>query len=112
VVLAVDSLLNVSDPRVIIEVVPAEGRTLEEWAASEAAAYGPDNVPLETAIAGQPALVFDNVPGQDLSRVVLLGAGERLYRLTFVPVGKAYGEVAEQTEALYRQVMESFTLLR
>jgi hypothetical protein len=111
VVLAVDSLLNVGEPRATIEVLPAAGSTLEKWAADEAAAHGLVEGPEEVTVAGQPALVFDNLPGQDVSRVVLLVVGERLYRLTFVPIGEDDSDLAELTDALYQQVMASFTLL-
>jgi hypothetical protein len=48
-------------------------------------------------IAGQPAVILDNVPGQNLNRRVLIVHNDRLYDLTFAPLDHAELETFYQT---------------
>ena len=48
-------------------------------------------------IAGQPAVILDNVPGQDLNRRVLIVHNDRLYDLTFSPLDHPEIETFYQT---------------
>jgi hypothetical protein len=56
------------------------------------------------AIAGQKAVVLDNVPGQDLMRRVLFVHDGRLFDLTFSPADHA------DMEAFYQTVVNDFQL--
>jgi hypothetical protein len=60
---------------------------------------------------GIAANQFDQVPGQDLSRQVMMVNGGRLYTLTFTlddPQANAYADM----QILYDTVMDSFSFLR
>ncbi len=109
-VLIEGSLLNVEGPRVYILTGDGAGRTAEELADELAA-----EIPAEFAIQrtsltldGQPAVVLDNLPGQDMHRMVVVVHGDRAYQFTFVPVGEDYGELSALTERLYETVVNSF----
>jgi hypothetical protein len=111
------SLMSV-EPRVYIEVELAEGRTAEDVAQaifagiSEAQSalpgYKAEGAPV--SIGGVDGILIDNLPGQDIQRVVLFAQAGRLFRLTFVPLdGDA--ENRARLETLYTTVVESFTWL-
>jgi hypothetical protein len=109
-VLIEGSLLNVEGPRVYILSEGAAGQTAEELADRLAA-----EIPAEFAIQrtsltldGQPAVVLDRLPGQDLNRVVVVVYSDRSYQFMFVPVGEDYGDLSELTEKLYEMVINSF----
>jgi hypothetical protein len=114
VVLYVDFLLDVAHPKVFIEVGDAGGRdarTLAEEAAGELEAAMPGLSIERTSglsIGNEPAFVLHNVPAQDISRQVFVVHGDRLYKLTFVPVSEDAGEVYAEMESAYELVMESF----
>lgn len=111
VVLVVDSLLNVSDPRLDVRVTPTD-QTLAQVADQVAADFaGFELARRDVEIDGEPAVVLDGVPGQDLNRRLLVVHAGRLYDLTFIPVGVDYGELSDRTEALYQTVVESFRFL-
>ncbi len=112
-VLFVGSLLNVEAPRAFIEVRDAAGRTAPEFAAEIIADLtggqpGWDIQQRTATIGGEPAIVLDNLPGQDINRQVVVVHGDRLYRMTFVPADPAQGEVYAAMERLYRTVTDSF----
>jgi hypothetical protein len=72
-----------------------------------------DNVSLEAGlIGGEPAVMLDGMPGQHLSRQVVVVHGGRLYRLTFVPSDRSLAESYEQMEHLYASVLDSFRFVR
>lgn len=106
-------LLNVSDPRLTVAVTEAEGETTQDAAARLLATFGlPDtSPPMPVTLGGQDALVLDRLPGQDINRRVVAVHDDRLYDLTFSPVGPDDGEVGQRTEALYDLVLRSFTFL-
>lgn len=109
-VLAVAGLLDVENPKAYISVEPADGRTAAEAAddvASSVPGFASDAV--EINLGGEPAVLIDEVPGQDLSRQVFVVRGDRLFRLTFLPIGADYGELAGRTGDLYNAVAETFT---
>ncbi len=106
ITIAKESLLNVTDPRLQIAVIPAEGRTAEQFADAIVAEFAGFEIARSTAtIAGQPAVMLDNVPGQDLSRRVLIAHNDRLYTFTFSPLSNA------EIEAFYATIIEHLVLV-
>lgn len=113
----VDSLQDVSHARLFITAVDAGGQSLEEVTAAkeaelEAALPGFDVTwSFGYMLDGVPANQFDQVPGQDLSRQVVMAHNGRVITLTFIPddpnAGDAYGEM----QSLYEIVMDSFSFL-
>ena len=95
-------------PRALLEVRDAAGRTASQ-AADEimAEALGFDISRTTTTIAGEEAVILDNLPGQDLNRQVVVVHQGRLYKFTFTPMG---GDTAG-VESLYRTMMNSFSFL-
>lgn len=109
----VDSLLDVSNPRVYVNVTDAAGQDTESAAAAALAAFGlPDmSSPSNIILSGADAVVLDNLPGQDINRRVIIVHEGRLYDLMFTPIGPDYGELGVQTETVYRTFVDSFTFL-
>jgi hypothetical protein len=106
IVIAKDSLLNATDPRMSLSVINAGARTVEQFAADIVASMpGFDIKQSTTDIDGQAAIVLDNVPGQDLMRRVLLAHNGRLYDLTFSPADQ------EQMQAFYAAIIADFKLI-
>jgi NAD(P)-dependent dehydrogenase (short-subunit alcohol dehydrogenase family) len=111
-VLVVGSLLDVSNPRVYIKVNNADGRTVEQAADAVVADFpGFEIVRSSAAIGGQAAIVLDGVPGQDMSRQIVVVRNDRLYRLTFVPASEDAGEVYTRMEQFYQIVLDSMSFL-
>lgn len=111
----VDSMMDVEHPKLMIEVTNAGGQTAEQAAGALAASF-PDAqlAPSCCYTVGSGdfmAYSVDGVPGQDLGRVLLVVGDDRLYRLTFVPFDPSNPEMNEETEALFRQVTQSFRFL-
>jgi hypothetical protein len=107
------SLQNVEAGRATIEVSDAGGRPAPEIAggiAREIAASLPGwGLKQNTlSLGGETAIMLDNVPGQDISRQVVLVHAGRLYRLTFVPADPAQAGPYQGMEKLYKTVVESF----
>jgi hypothetical protein len=110
--LVVGSLLDVSNPRVYIKVSDAGGRTAEQAADAIVADFpGFEIVRSSATIGGQSAVVLDGVPGQDISRQVVMVHGDRQYRLTFVPASQDAGEIYTRMEEFYQMVVGSFNFL-
>jgi hypothetical protein len=110
-VLYVESLMNVTEPRLYLNIEDAAGRTADQVADELLAVYSlPDwDVARSTVtVDGETAVVLDNMPGQDIGRWVVVVHNDRAYRFTFVPTGADYGDVAAETEALYTAVINSF----
>lgn len=107
-VLVVGSLLNVSEPRVYIEVSDAKGRSVESAGDTIVANYPGFEIKRRNArIGNQDAVVLDGVPGQDISRQALIVHRGRLYQLTFVPANQDDSEVYAQMDELYQTVIGS-----
>lgn len=112
----VDSLQDTAHARLFITVDDANGRSLEEITAEKEAEI---TGILGTAatwsfgymLDGVPANQFDQVPGQDLSRQVVLVHNGRLYTLTFIPDDPALGAAYAEMQTLYETVMDSFSFL-
>ncbi len=100
-----DSLMNTVDPRLHIAVSGAAGRSVDEIAdALVAEMVGFDLERSSAAIADQQAVVLDNVPGQDIIRRVLIVQNDRLYDLTFTPMGSS------AMEHFYATIIANFVL--
>jgi hypothetical protein len=118
VVLYVGTLLDVAHPKAFIEVQDAEGRTSEQIAhamaaEAEAAMPGYDvEVSFGLSLGYEPAWVLENMPGQDISRQVIVVHDGQRYKLTFVPADPQAGEVYAQMESLYTLLINSFRFLR
>lgn len=107
IVLAQESLLNVTEPRVYITVTDAAGRTADAAADEVAAAFPGFEIERRVEqIAGHPATVLDNLPGQDLNRRVLIVANDRLYVLMFAPLDH------EGMEQFYATILGDLTLIQ
>lgn len=112
-VLVIDSSMNHVDPRVHISVEEAGGRTAEE-AADEATSGFPAEMGVERSsvtLGGEEAVVLDNYPGQEISRLVFVVHGDRLYQLTVTHMSPDLGETYTQAENLYTVVINSFRFL-
>jgi len=110
----VESLMNVSEPKLFIAVEPANGRTLEEVTATKEEEFADFGVSYSFGymLDGVPANQFDQLPGQDLNRQVVLVHNGRFYTLTFVPDDPEMGNVYPEMETLYEIVMYSFSFLK
>jgi hypothetical protein len=116
-VIYVDSLMNVEDPKLFINVEAAESRTAQEVVDGLVAEF--ETAMPESGIERSFGLMVDgvfaeevdNVPGQDLSRQVIVVRDDLLYRLTFVPSDEAAGEVFTEMESLYELVIFSLSFL-
>lgn len=105
--LVVGSLLNSSDPRANIRVMEAGSRSAETFADELIASFeGFEIDRSETTVAGQPAVVLDNVPGQDINRQIVFTVENRLYHILFVPIDAANSATME---AFMAGILGSFT---
>ncbi len=112
--IVVDSIMNHIDPRASIAVEAANDRTLDEVAAQALADYGLPagmNTPQAITVAGEPAVMIDNLPGQDLNRRLFVIHDNQLYSFFFAPIGDEGTSVRDQAEALYNTVVDSFRFL-
>lgn len=99
-------LLNVADPRLNIAVIPAEGRSAEAYSGEILAVVTGIDIQTSAAeISGQPAVVIDNMPGQDINRRVIVAYNDNIYDLTFTPMSSA------AIEDFYNTIMNNFVLL-
>lgn len=111
----VDSLMDSAHARLFITVEDANGRSLNDITTDKAAeietmmgtspmwTFGP-------MLDGVPANQFDQVPGQDLSRQVVMVHDGRLVTLTFIPDDPDAAAYAEM-QILYDTVLDSFSFL-
>lgn len=112
-VLAIGSLLDVEHPRVYIHMTnPADLDAMQ--AADKLSADFPGfNIwrSDELKIDSESAVVLDRVPGQDLSRQVLVVHANRLYKLVFVPSDESMGDVYNQMKLMYQTLTNSFRFI-
>jgi hypothetical protein len=103
------SLMNHTDPRLSIVVVELASRSLEQAIDEFLAGYeGFDITQTPVAVADEKGIQLDNVPGQDLSRMVMVTHDGFLYQLSFFPYDPGIVATFAQAEHLYRIVMDSF----
>lgn len=90
VVLVVGGLLNAGDPRAMITVTPSDGRTAPDLADEIVAGFeGFEVERSDGSVAGEPAIILDNLPGQDINRRVIFEHEGRLYHIYFSPLDPA-----------------------
>lgn len=112
-VLYLESLLNTSAPRLDVTVRPAAGQDLD----AVAQAFFEENPtlvlppPESLTLGGEPALLFPQVPGQELNRVLFAVHAGRVYRLNFSPADDSLGQVYQDLQVLFDSVAGSFTFL-
>ena len=107
--LVIGGLLNTTDPRANIRVVSGDGVTAESFADDIVTSFeGFEIARSETTVAGEPAVVLDNVPGQDINRQVIFSHEDRLYHIYFSPVDQANPDTLD---TFTHVVLESFTFM-
>ncbi len=107
--LVIGGLLNTTDPRANIRVISGDGVTAASFADDIVTSFeGFEIARSETTVAGEPAVVLDNVPGQDINRQVIFTHEDRLYHIYFSPVDQANPDTLEP---LAQGVLESFTFM-
>jgi hypothetical protein len=112
----VDSIQDVTHAKLFISVTDANGRTLDDVTTEKAAEIETimGEAPMWSfgyMLDGVPANQFDQVPGQDFSRQVVLVHNGRLYTLSFIPDDPAAGDAYTEMQTLYDTVMASFSFL-
>jgi len=111
-ILLIGGLLDVEDPRVHIVVEDATGRTPESVVAKlQAQNQDFELVQSETTVGGEPAIVLDRLPGQEINRRVFFTHEGKLYSLMFMPADASLGELFARMETLYKAVLDSLTFL-
>ena len=111
-ILVIGGLLNAADPRVHIRVTDADGATADTAADRVVADF--KDFPLDRSVrtvAGEPAVVLDKVPGQEINRRVIFVKDGLLYDLMFAPADPLVGDAFQGMEDLQSQVLRSFTFL-
>jgi hypothetical protein len=107
--IVVGSLLNAGDPRVNIKVVTGGGQTAATYADEVVAGFpGFEIARSETIVAGEPAAMLDDVPGQDINRQIIFTHGDALYHLYFTPVNP---DAPEALDTFAQTILESFTFI-
>lgn len=109
VVIVVGGLLNAGDPRVMINVTASSGRTAADHADEIVAGFeGFEIARSETTVAGESAVVLDNVPGQDINRRVIFTHEDRLYDLYISPIDPAD---TNPIDSFAEGILQSFTFI-
>jgi hypothetical protein len=113
IVLAIGSLLDVEHPRVYIDMTDPAGLDVVQAADQLTADFPGFNIwrSDDLIIDGESAVVLDQVPGQDLSRQVMVLHANRLYKLVFVPSDESLGDVYNQMKLMYQTVTNSFRFI-
>lgn len=107
--LVVGSLLNATDPRANIRVITGDGVTAGSFADDIVASFeGFDVARSETTVAGQPAVVLDNLPGQDINRQVIFTHEDRLFHIYFSPIDQANPATLD---GFAQGILDSFTFM-
>jgi hypothetical protein len=110
--LVIGGLLNAGDPRALITVTDTQGITLEETARRvESENAGFDVKRSQTTVAGETAVVFDGLPGEDVNRRVFFVHDGLLYYMYFAPADPANADIYGRLQTLYTQVVGSFMFI-
>jgi hypothetical protein len=110
-VFVIDSIMNHTDPRASITVVPANGRTAAQAADEMLEGLDMDAFNIEraeTSLGGEAAIMLDSMPGQDINRQLFAVHGGMLFHLYFTPFDTSLGENYARAENLYNRVTASF----
>lgn len=92
-----------------LEISDSYGRTAEVIADQDMTYVAGLNVGRwAVTLGGEPALVLDGMPGQDLVRRVYIVHRQTLYILTFSPTRSENKAASDQMEALYAAVTSSW----
>jgi hypothetical protein len=97
-----------------IIISDAEGKTAAEIAAPEieqAQGMGMNVAPQDITVGGEPAVMVDGLPGQDVTRKVFVVHGGMAYQLAFTPADPNM-DGYDSLMALYDAVIGSFNFLR
>jgi hypothetical protein len=99
-----------------VEVTDAAGQTTVE--AAEAAVTertgglpGFDIFRGEITLDGEPAVLLDRLPGQDLTRQIVVVRAGRLFKLTFVPSNPNLVESYDHLQRVFAAVLDSFRFI-
>ncbi len=110
--LYVQSPLNTQAPLASISFEAANGRSLDDLTSQRLADYAfPDTQPQSIMLGGEPAVMLDNLPGQDSNRRVFTIHNDTVIDLMVARIGDDYGEVGTQAEALYEMITTSFQFI-
>ena len=104
------SVLNPEDPRLIIKVEPANGRTVEQVADQLVADYSVPGLEVKRiplVVDQEQAIRLDGLTGESVNRQVVVVHNDNLYHLTFIPV-EGSSDVNSQAEVLFNTVIQSF----
>jgi hypothetical protein len=110
--LVIGDLLNHTDARLSITVADAAGKTTQGAAdkiESDYAIPGFDVGREDIDIGGEDAVLFQQMPGQDFTRRIIVVKDDRLYVLDFTPADEAVGDPYTRMQALLDTVVDSFT---
>jgi hypothetical protein len=92
-----------------LEISDSYDRTAEKIADEDMTfAAGVDLGRWAITLGGEPAVVLDGMPGQDLQRRVYVVHEQTLYVLAFMPTRSEDKTVNDQMEALYNAVTSSW----
>lgn len=97
-------------PRLTIATAEADGRTLDDIVIENQNRF-PEMVLTfaETTVGGQPALLTERIPGRTGNRQAFVIWKGTLYTLAAQPVDADFPAATEATNALWSQVMDTFT---
>ncbi len=110
--LYVGSLLNTEAPIASLTFEASNNRSLEDVVAERLASFGlPVGAEQPITMGGEPAIMLDNLPGQDANRRVLTMHENLVHELMVSRIGPDYGAVGEQAEALFNQIVDSFEFI-
>jgi hypothetical protein len=104
------SMLNAIDPKVIIDVKPTNGTTVEQAADQLVADYSVPGLEVKRVlleIDHEQAIMLDGLTGEDINRQVVVVHNNHLYHLTIIPM-EGLPEVNTQAEALFTTITQSF----
>jgi hypothetical protein len=112
---ALDQSIEPLQARFWVEANPVQPGTELSQAVDEFIAAQPQGDPGITrqafTLAGQPAELLENVPGQLFSRVILAVHNDQLYQLWFNPIDPSVPVVRSEVERLFQAVIHSFAYL-
>lgn len=98
--------------RLFINVEEALGRTLAQATDQVLVDGSIPGLELEVEdgfrVGGEPATVINQMPGQDLNRLVIVVHNGRIYEMMFIPDDPDMEQAYEEMEMLFAAVMESF----
>jgi hypothetical protein len=107
------SLLDVEHPKAFIVVQNASGLKAEKVADEIVARYPGFYIGRNSdlKIDGEAAVMLDGVPGQDISRKVILVHQDLLYVLTFLPADETHLDIYNEMVRLYKTITRSFQFI-